>query len=286
MAWIGIIDRSAMNIVPAASASVDEEILSVIKNHFLLSEGAALGNTKAARAMQEKKAIVCNDLRSDATAVFRNKFVASGIHSMAIFPIVVADESVGMLALYAGESEFFRDEEMKLLTNLAGDISFALEHIGKEETIARLSRIRALTSGINAVILHVRDPRQLFSEACRIAVEIGGFGIAWIGLLDQTTLDVIPAACAGVDANSFIAASLSSASADKAVGKGLVGQAFREKRPVFSNDITAEPGKGGARREEAIRRGYRSVIALPLVVADKAVGTLALFAKELNFFTN
>ena len=168
-------------------------------------------------------------------------------------------------------------------TGTHGDVT---ERKLQEMKIVRLNRVYAVLSGINTAIVRIRNRQELFEEACRIAVEHGGFGIAWIGMLDRETLEIIPAACAGVEADSLLAKSRNTARPDLPQGKGVVGRAIREKRAVFSNDLVTEPTPGGERRKEALRRGYRSVIALPLVVEDKAVGSLSLFAKEPNFFTD
>ena len=167
------------------------------------------------------------------------------------------------------------------LDGIARDITELKE---QEQRIARLSRIHAVLSGINSAIVRIRDRQQLFDEACRIAVEHGGFGIAWIGMLDRKTLDITPVASAGVEAESLLAKSLNSASAGSPLGGGIVGRALREKRAMYSNDIAAENSRGGARRQEAIRRGYRSLISLPLLVEGEAAGSLSLFAKEAGFF--
>jgi diguanylate cyclase (GGDEF)-like protein len=68
------------------------------------------------------------------------------------------------------------------------------------------------------------------------------------------------------------------------MGQGVVGRAIRGKELVFVNDLTSEPDVGSVKRKEAIRRGYRSLIALPLLVESAVFGTLTLYAKELNFF--
>ena len=143
-----------------------------------------------------------------------------------------------------------------------------------------------MLSGINAAIVRVHDRQELFNEACRIAVEHGQFGMAWIGVLDPKTLDVIPAALAamtGIDAPELLTMRLN-VRGDLLQGQGETGRAIREKTPVFSNDITLESDVGGERREAAIQRGFRSVIALPLQVGEEVVGNLTLFAKEPNFF--
>ncbi|MBI2509343.1 MAG: GAF domain-containing protein [Betaproteobacteria bacterium] len=175
------------------------------------------------------------------------------------------------------------DGKANMVLGVATDIT---ERKLQELKIARLNRVLSVLSGINSAIVRIRNRQELFEEACRIAVEHGGFGIAWIGMLDPETLDVIPAACAGIEADSLLARSLNSARPDLPRGQGVVGRAIREKRAAFSNDLLAEPVAGGERRKEAIRRGYRSVIALPLLVENTTVGSLSLFAKEAGFFTD
>ncbi|HMH18346.1 MAG TPA: EAL domain-containing protein [Burkholderiales bacterium] len=280
MSLLSIVNRNARTIVPVASAGKDEELLAAIKG--ILSSGEDASNTMVARAIREKKAVVANDSQGDPRVVFGRKYAESGVRSMAVLPLIVSDEAVGALALYAGEREFFHEEEMKLLTDLTRDIAFALEHIGKEEKIARLSRIQAVMSGINAVIVRVRDRLALFNEACRIAVEHGNFGLAWIGDFDPGTQDVTPIAWAGESTEELTRAK-SSASGDSPRGKGAVGQAIRERRPVFNNDITAD-SIGGPRLKEILRLGFRSQVTLPLFEGQTIVATLTMYAREPNFF--
>src|SRR6185436_16053164 len=176
------------------------------------------------------------------------------------------------------------EEEVRLLTELAGDISFAIENIGRQKKLDKLSRIRAISSSINSAIVHIQERRALLEEACRIAVEHGGFGIAWIGKYDPATLDVTAVAWAGVGPEQFVRKS--TVRPDVSEGQGAMGRAIRERKPVFINDLSLNPAVGGQRREEAIRRGYRSLIALPLFVGGEVFGNLTMFTKEVNFFTD
>jgi PAS domain S-box-containing protein/diguanylate cyclase (GGDEF)-like protein len=156
----------------------------------------------------------------------------------------------------------------------------------QEQKIAKLSRIHAVLSGINSIIVRVRDRGELLKEACHIAVEHGGFGIAWISEFDPATQDVTRVAVAESDAGEPMGGSKSTARADIPEGLGVIGRAIREKTPVVCNDIAAEPDVGTGRRAEAIRRGYRSVIGLPLFVEGVVWGTLTLYAKGLEYFTD
>src|SRR5688500_14111061 len=117
----------------------------------------------------------------------------------------------------------------------------------QEEKIARLSRIQAVLSGINSAIVRIRSRQQLFDEACRIAVDHGNFGLAWIGTYDPQTLDVTPVAYAGLGSDE-LKRSKATTREDVQAGQGVLGRAIRERRPVCDTDISAQIGVGGRRR--------------------------------------
>src|SRR5207245_11105108 len=163
-----------------------------------------------------------------------------GFRSVAVLPLVVAGAALGVLSLYAGEVGFFNDEEMKLVMEIAGNISFALEHIDKEEKVRRLTRVHAVLSGINAAIVRIRDRQELFHEACRIAIEHGKFRMAWVGLVDREAGLVKPVASAGEVGDFFESAPLAVIE-NKPGGHGLAGRAVRDMKSMISNDVTNDP---------------------------------------------
>ena len=78
-----------------------------------------------------------------------------------------------MLALYTEEAGFFDEEELKLLTELAGDIAFAVDHIEKAEKLNYLAFYDPLTGLPNRTLFHDRLSHSLHArggEAPFIAV--------------------------------------------------------------------------------------------------------------------
>ena len=145
MAWFGLIDREAMKIVPVTSEGADTTFWEVIKDRFSLQDDVTSGRHMGVQAVKDKKAVVSNDLRAEASSTYTQDRMARGIFSMAFLPVLVADEVVGLLALYADEACFFDEEEMTLLSELVGDIGFALDHIEKEERLNYLAYYDELT---------------------------------------------------------------------------------------------------------------------------------------------
>ena len=124
MSLIAMVDARDMKIVPVAWAGKDEALLSAVRK--LLSEAELAPSTMVAQAIRKKEAIVSNDSQKDARVLLGKSYTESAVRSIAILPLIVAAEAVGVLALYSSEVGFFRAEEMKLLTELADDIAFSL----------------------------------------------------------------------------------------------------------------------------------------------------------------
>jgi diguanylate cyclase (GGDEF)-like protein/PAS domain S-box-containing protein len=161
MSMIAIVDRSTLKIVPVASVGKHEELLTHIKGILSSSEDAS--NTMVARAIKEKKIFVSNDSQSDPQVLFSNKYAESGVHSVAVFPLIVSGEAVGVLALYAREREFFHEEEIKLLTELASDTAFAIDHIEKQEQLDYLAYYDVLTGLANRTLFLDRAAQYMRS---------------------------------------------------------------------------------------------------------------------------
>jgi diguanylate cyclase (GGDEF)-like protein len=77
--------------------------------------------------------------------------------------LISSDEALGALALYSAEGGFFDEQEMKLLTELAGDIGFALNHIEKQARLDYLAYYDALTGLANRSLFLERAAQYMRS---------------------------------------------------------------------------------------------------------------------------
>lgn len=186
----------------------------------------------------------------------------------------------GSYAYVHDHGYIIRDNQKKAYRML-GSLTDISERREQEEKIARLSRIRNILSEINYAIVRARDREILLQEACRICVEHGGFEFAWVGLLDDASHDIKPVAAFG-DSHGYLQSVGFSALADKREGQTLTGRALREKRSLISNNI--ETDDDVIYSDELLERGFRSMVALPMMVEETAIGTLALYSNETDIF--
>ncbi|MBI4203484.1 MAG: EAL domain-containing protein [Betaproteobacteria bacterium] len=166
-------------------------------------------------------------------------------------------------------------------TRIDGIASDVTDRKRQEEKILRLSRIERVLSGVNSAIVRIRDRDELLREACRIAVEDGGFALAWVGLVDPQTLDIRPHAWMGEE-RGFLGMIRPSAREDILEGRGVSGAAIRTGKPVVVNDVATDERL--IHREETLARGFRSFVVLPLLVGTESAGSLHFYARDAGFF--
>jgi diguanylate cyclase (GGDEF)-like protein/PAS domain S-box-containing protein len=161
MIWIGLIDPATQKMIPMASVGVREEFMTDVRDRFTLQEGSPLGNTLTARAVRGAKPFVANNLETDTDVLYHAEHFAAGIRSMAVFPLIIGDLVVGVVALYAFETEFFHADEMKLLTEITGDVAFAIDHIEKQERLDYLAYYDVLTGLANRALFLERTAQYM-----------------------------------------------------------------------------------------------------------------------------
>ncbi len=149
-----------------------------------------------------------------------------------------------------------------------------------ESEADRLARMYLVLSRTNRAIEHAQDEPSLLQEACEVIVEVGGFLMSWVGVVDEKAGAVRPAGCAGHD-DGYL--DLLGISLEGVRSEGPTGQALRQRRTVICDDISTDP-RMEPWRAEALNRRYRSSIGLPLAKGDTLFGVLTIYADRVDRF--
>lgn len=161
---------------------------------------------------------------------------------------------------------------------LANDIT---EQIISEEKIKNLTRVYAVLSEINQAIVRIHDKQKLFNEICRIIVEIGKFKFAWIGVLDENTLDVKPVSSFGSAENYLKGIQINLGQVN--LTDGLTANAFKTGKHVIINDLQND---ALVERWKLLAEKYdiRSAASFPIKVSDKIVAVLSIYSDIKDVF--
>ncbi len=175
------------------------------------------------------------------------------------------------------------------IKNAAGDVIGAstiardiTERIRAEEELRRVNRALRILSDSNQAVIRSTEEAGLLNEICRILVEVGGYRMAWVGYAEHDEAKTVrPAAHAGIESGYLETARITWADTER--GRGPGGMAIRTGQLCIARNIPTDPAFAPW-REEAIRRGYQSIIALPLASEGQALGALGIYAGEANAF--
>ncbi|MDQ6982287.1 MAG: PAS domain S-box protein [Mariprofundus sp.] len=167
-------------------------------------------------------------------------------------------------------------------------ILLAIEDITERKQAAHIlagvTRALETLSRCNSVLIHAQDESQFLSDICQTIVNAGGYRLAWIGRAEHDQNKAItPVAEAGFDEGYLDVLNLTWA--DKKRGRGPTGTAIRTKNPSIAQDIRHDP-RFAPWHEAALRHGYQSSIALPLIIAQDVYGALNIYAAEPDVFND
>ncbi|HEY1661770.1 MAG TPA: PAS domain S-box protein [Verrucomicrobiae bacterium] len=156
MAWVGVLDDAAQKVKPVASAGVVDGYLEV-QSWDLQDESRKRGPTAWALLTGERR--VCNDIEHDPDVLpWREAALQRGYRSSVAFPLKADGRVVGVFSLCSAEPDFFDEEELVLLDELAADIGFAMEvHEHEKERLAAEQESRWRTTLSEAVLNSTQD---------------------------------------------------------------------------------------------------------------------------------
>lgn len=151
----------------------------------------------------------------------------------------------------------------------------------QQERILRLTRMLQMQSGINAAVVRIRERDALLREACRLALQVGGYEDVMLSLVEPDGGRAVAWYQLGLSAET------NSREVVFPIGDGtdpdssLVGRALRTGEITASTDLTkSEPPV--ARREQMLAEGFKSVVALPFSVNGARIGVLSLASRETD----
>jgi PAS domain S-box-containing protein len=147
------------------------------------------------------------------------------------------------------------------------------------ENLARSNRALTMLSRCNETLIRAVDEGTLFQDICRIAVEIGGYRVARVGVaMDDENKTVEVRAQAG-DSPSFLNRMRFSWAADRPDGVGPASRAIRSGEVLLIEKLTEDAVLRPLAEEiQAAKLG--SGVYLPLKDGKRVLGVLVLLSTE------
>jgi len=152
------------------------------------------------------------------------------------------------------------------------------ERKAAERGLMTISRYYAALSQCDEAIVRCTRESELFPAVCEAVVSVAGAGLAWVGMVDPRTRQLVAVAQAGTGADYLrglhVSTDPAQASADRPEARAILDQ-----RACWI-DGTFEDGAPAAWREQVAAFGWNSAAALPLLRGGQAIGVLTIYLSE------
>jgi signal transduction histidine kinase len=150
-----------------------------------------------------------------------------------------------------------------------------------EAELRRANRALRMLTDCNEALIRASEEQRLLKDLCRIAVDVGGYRMAWVGMAEHDQgKSVRVAAKAGSDNGYLETAAVTWA--DEPRGRTPMESAIREGRPVVVR--TNEAAEHLAYRQFADSSGIAVGAGLPLHVEGGVIGAIAVYSADAGSF--
>jgi PAS domain S-box-containing protein len=154
------------------------------------------------------------------------------------------------------------------------------ERENAEERVLRLNRLYLVLSETNQAIVRTKDRNSLFNEFCRIAVEDGGFKLAWVGLVAEESGELKMIAAKG--ATGYLE-EIRITGNEEPEGFGPTGVSIREGTFCICNDFLGSQVTSPW-HQRGRTHGIRASASIALKQGGRVIGALTLYADKKDFF--
>ncbi|MBU1169852.1 MAG: response regulator [Proteobacteria bacterium] len=158
------------------------------------------------------------------------------------------------------------------------------EHL--EQVVRKRTRALQTLSHCSRALVHSESELEFVQDICRIVVEQGQYRMAWVGFSDDDNDKTVHSIAYWGDRDWYQSLTKVKLTWDDAgIGMGPVGSAIRTGKPCVVHDLKNDPFYQQW-RADALNKGCASVIALPLMNGDNAIGVLNIIAEETGVFVD
>jgi diguanylate cyclase (GGDEF)-like protein/PAS domain S-box-containing protein len=168
--------EGVINVIASAppEAAVVNEMLA--KNSGQPHQSGALK-----KLYESQSPVIINDVAQEPGLRYRSTILVHGLLSLAMFPLFTGGKLDSVFCLFGTQTDFFDSEEVKLLSEVADNISIALDHIGKTERLDFLAYHDGLTGLPNRDLFLDRANQELVAgrrdggPVAMLIVDLGRF---------------------------------------------------------------------------------------------------------------
>src|SRR5262249_27131471 len=240
------------------------------------------------RAIVERRTIHIEDIRRLPETEFP-RIIRENQRTVLATPLMRKGEPIGAILIRRVEVDPFTDKQIELLKTFADQAVIAIENVrlfkelqtSNRDLTTALDKQTATSDILRVISQSQTDVQPVFEAILSSAIRLMS---AQAGALTRVTGDQLElAAFKSTDARG--AATLREAFPQSLQSEGAHTKAIRDRAPVNIADAQTDPELRAIARSIAQAVGYHSMVAVPMLYQDGAIGTISTTRREAGGFT-
>jgi len=228
------------------------------------------------RCAEARAPFLVDDIRKDPRSARRDVDEREGIRSMLCVPMMRGDRLLGVISAISTRPAAFAPHHQRVLEAFGEQAGIAIHNAQLfEDSVRRTRETRALLGAGRAVTasLDVDETIRVILDEARSVLGVASCGLL---ALDPKSGELV--AKASLDLPSELVSTVR-----LRPGEGLTGIAVSERRPVQSGDLWNDPRVLFPELPKS--SGFRSMLAVPLRLGDRAIGAILVMRRDVHTFS-
>src|ERR1700737_4022133 len=254
-------------------------------NAFMAGRPISLGRaTVTGRAVHDRKTMHIPDVLADPDYAMTDTQRVGGYRAIVGVPLLRNGHPIGVIVLMRREVRPFTEKQIELVTTFADQAVIAIENVRLFDEVQ--ARTRELTQSIgelralgevNQAVNSTVDLETVLTTIVAKATQLSNTEAGTIYVFDEAAQEFQLRATYGMD-DTIIAAIRDR---HTHLGETAIGRGVAERTPIQVPDIQSDPSSV---LDVIVRAGFRALLTVPLLAADRIVGALVVRRKEPGEF--
>jgi signal transduction protein with GAF and PtsI domain len=265
---IYLYDRQNDELILTASSKAKEKSIGRVK--LKIGEGVTGWAAKEKRPVVLPKEAYKDQRFKTFTSLEEDKYQAF----MSI-PILSKDEVIGVMNVRNVDAHNYPEHQVNLLFTVSRYLGSAIHNAIIYEEVTRKAKQLDLLSEVSRTIVSDHYLKEILQLIVAMTAKVMDSQICSIMLLDEKRNELFIAATQSLSQEYLSKPNLK-------VGQSVSGKVVLEKRPTTVLDVTKEPGY--MYPEVARQEGIVSLLSVPMMVKDRAIGVINSYTKSEHRF--
>ena len=228
-------------------------------------------------ARERTRVVIPSNASDDPRFKFFHNLPEDRYQAFVSVPIMAKKEVVGVINVQHKRPRRYRSDELALLCTIANQVGGAIENARLYEEMKRKALQLDTLSQVSETVTSNRLIEDIFQLIVAMTAQMMNSKICSIMLLDPPSGELRIVATQSLSEQYRRKPNLK-------VGQSISGRALQERRPIIVSDVTKE--REYMYPEIAKKEGLSSLLSVPMMIRDKAVGVINCYTSVPHAFTH